>query len=129
MKKFLYFLPFILFANQSIPMPPMPPAMNFDKTKKHIKNNKKNTLPKECETIPPMIIFLPPPLEDALNKCKNKLLEPKLEFAKKVFAKKKLKVKSVNIVEGFSELYEVKTNKGNFYCNKDLSKCFKVKDE
>ena len=128
MKRILLFLPFMLLAN-SIPMPPMPPAMNFDKPKKKIKTNSKVSMPKECEMIPPMIIFLPPPLEDALTKCKNKLFEPKLEFAKKVFAKKKLKVKSINIVKGFNELYEIKTNKGNFYCNKDLTKCFKVKDE
>ena len=129
MKKLLAFVPFILFANQAIPMPPMPPAMNLEKSKKTTKKEKKSTLPKECEMIPPMIVFLPPPLEDALNKCKNKLFEPKLDYANKVFSNKKLKVKSINIVNGFVELYKIDTNKGSFYCNKDLSKCFKVANE
>ena len=144
MKKLLIFLPFLVFATESVPMPPMmppmPPNINLQKApkktitskkdvKKEKKETKKTTLPKECQVIPPMIIFLPPPLEDALTKCKNKLFEPKLEYAKKIFAKKKLKVKSISIVEGFNEVYEIDTNKGKFYCNRDLSKCFKVKDE
>ena len=145
MRKILLFLPFLVFANETLPtppmMPPMPPNIKFEKnvnnsqSKNNIKKStkkektKKSSLPKECEIIPPMIIFLPPPLEDALTKCKNKLFKPKLELVKKVFKKKKLKVKSVSIVEGFSEVYKIDTNKGNFYCNKDLSKCFKVVDE
>lgn len=126
MKKILYFLPFILFANQSIPMPPMPPAMNLEKKHTNKKNNVKKSMPKECEMIPPMLIFLPPPLEESLRKCKNELFKPTIIKAKKVFSKKKLKVISVNIVSGFNELYKIETNKGNFYCNKNLSKCFKV---
>ena len=130
MKKCIFFLPFIVLASNLLPVipsvpPPMPPAMNL-KTKKTVKSNP-NKLPKECDAIPPMILFLPPPLESSLNECKNKLFEPKLSFAKKIFAKKHLKVKSVNIVKGFNELYEIKTDKKTFYCNKNLSKCFEVK--
>ena len=129
MKKILAFLPFVLFANEAVPMPPMPPVMNLSSNKKTVvkKSTKvKNKLPDECKVIPPMLIFMPPPLENDLTKCKNKMFKPKLSYAKKIFAKKHLKVKSVNTVEGFSELYEIKTNKSSFYCNKNLSKCFKV---
>jgi len=126
MKKLLIFMPFFLLANQSIPMPPMPPALPVNNQKKIKHQKKKSSLPKECNIIPPMLIFMPPPLEADLAKCKNKLFLPKLSFAKKVFAKKHLKVKNISIVEGFIEVYKISTNKGDFYCNKDLSKCFKV---
>ena len=126
MRKLLIFLPFVLLANQTVPMPPMPPAMNLGNKKADVQKNAKSVLPKECRIIPPMIIFLPPPLENSLVKCKNRLFKPKLNYAKKIFAKKHIKVKSVNTVEGFNELYKIKTDKGNFYCNKTLSKCFKV---
>ena len=136
MKKILLFLPLFIFANEAVPMPPMPPMMNLGATKKETpkkeeskKSAKKTSfkMPKECQTIPPMIILLPPPLEQSLTECKNRLYLPKLDYAKKVFAKKGLKVKSVNFVKGFVELYEVKTDKGVFYCNRNLSKCFEVK--
>jgi len=130
MKKLLIAVPFILLANQSLMMPPMPPALPVNKnqntTKVKHKEIKKPLLPKECNIIPPMLIFMPPPLEDDLVKCKNKLFLPKLDIAKKIFAKKHLKVKSVSVVDGFVELYKVSTDKGDFYCNKNLSKCFKV---
>lgn len=128
MKKLFLFIPFVLFANQALPMPPMPPMMNLNtnKTKKLKKKKEKNNMPKACETIPPMIIFLPPPLEKSLEECKNELFKPKMDYAKKVFAKKHLKVYSIDPVSGFAELYKIKTNKGIYYCNKDLSKCFKV---
>ena len=73
-----------------------------------------------------MIIFLPPPLEKSLNKCKNILNKPSLKEAKRVFFKKHLKIKSINIVKNFIEVYEIKTDKGSFLCNKNLTKCFKV---
>jgi hypothetical protein len=86
-------------------------------------------VPKECEIIPPMLIFMPPPLQEDLRKCKNKLFMPNIKTAKKEFSKKykkNIKIEKISIVDGFDELYEIKTNKGNFYCNKDVSKCFKV---
>ena len=139
MKKLLFLIPFVLFANEAMPMPPMPPAVpviNMNKNtnqqthkkgKTNIKQKKsKHIMPKECAVIPPMLIFMPPPLQDDLTKCKNRLFLPKLNVAKKVFAKKGLKVKSVSIAKGFTQLYQVSTNKGNFYCNKTLNKCFKV---
>jgi len=138
-KKLLFLIPFILFANEAMPMPPMPPALPVTNMNKNQQNHKeikanikkkekkaKNVMPKECAVIPPMLIFMPPPLQNDLTKCKNRLFLPKLNVAKKVFAKKGLKVKSVSIAEGFTELYKVSTNKGEFYCNKTLNKCFKA---
>jgi hypothetical protein len=130
MKKFLILLPLLLFA-QNLPMPPMPPALPLDNTKAKTSKKSKHTenkMPKECQIIPPMLIFMPPPLEADLTKCKNKLFMPGVEKAKKGFFKKfkNIKIKKISIVEGFNELYEIKTNKGKFYCNKDVTKCFKV---
>jgi hypothetical protein len=85
-------------------------------------------MPKECEIIPPMLIFMPPPLQEDLRKCKNKLFMPGVEKAKKGFFKKfkNIKIKKISIVKGFNELYEIETNKGRFYCNKDVTKCFRI---
>jgi hypothetical protein len=85
-------------------------------------------MPKECEIIPPMLIFMPPPLQEDLRKCKNKLFMPTVDLAKKALSKKykNIKIKKISIVEGFDELYEIKTDKGNFYCNKSVTKCFRV---
>jgi hypothetical protein len=129
MKKiFCFLLPFLLFA-QNVPMPPMPPAFTSNKNES-VKTSKKvkNKLPKECSIIPPMLIFMPPPLEEDLRKCKNKLFMPSVDVAKKELSKKykNIEINDVFIVEGFDEVYEIKTNKGNFYCNKTVTKCFKV---
>jgi hypothetical protein len=85
-------------------------------------------MPKECEIIPPMLIFMPPPLQEDLRKCKNKLFMPTVDLAKKALSKKykNIKIKKISIVEGFDELYEIKTDKGNFYCNKSVTKCFRI---
>jgi hypothetical protein len=134
MKKLLFILPFFLFA-ENIPMPPMPPALPLNQNKnvkvQKNKNKEKSTkvkMPKECNIIPPMLIFMPPPLQEDLRKCKNKLFMPSLNLAKKELSKKykNIKIKKISIVKGFDELYEIKTNKGIFYCNKNVTKCFKV---
>jgi len=129
MKKILLFLPLFLLASEVTmpPMPPMPPAIKLtksDKNKKSQKKEKKDILPKECRIIPPMLIFMPPPLEVDLRKCKNRLFMPTI---KEVQKKLKVKVKKIEIVDGFSELYKIVTNKKVLFCNKDLTKCFEVK--
>ena len=87
MKKSILLLPFILFAQNMPSMPPMPPMMNIpaQKTDKNSNPKKrpntsiKNKLPKECQIIPPMLIFMPPPLQKDLSKCKNVLFKPTKE--------------------------------------------------
>jgi len=125
MKKFILCLPLFLFASEVTmpPMPPMPPNIKLTKKNKPQKKEK-NVLPKECRIIPPMIIFLPPPLEVDLRKCKNRLFMPQVKDVEK---KLKVKVKKIEIVDGFSELYKIVTNKKVLFCNKDLTKCFEVK--
>jgi hypothetical protein len=138
MKKILFILPFFLFA-ENIPMPPMPPALPLNqnndvkvqKNNNKNKNEKRNTkvkMPKECSIIPPTLIFMPPPLEADLRKCKNKLFMPTINLAKKELSKKykNIKIEKISVVDGFDELYAIKTNKGVFYCNKDVRKCFRV---
>ena len=139
MKKVVFSLTFasLLLAQSStqLPMPPMPPTMNIQNSgKKSLpqkpSSKKNNTMPKECEIIPPMLIFMPPPLEKDLRKCKNRIYQPKKNIAQKQLAKllkKKIQVVSIKPVDGFSQVYEIDTPKEKYYCNKDITKCFQVK--
>jgi hypothetical protein len=82
----------------------------------------KTILPKECKTIPPMIIFLPPPMEAELIPCKNAVFKPTMKMVKKRFPK----AKSVAIADGFERLYRITLeNNTTLFCNRDLSKCIK----
>lgn len=129
----------MLFAADMPPMPPMP-LVNVENSKpnetKSIKNveteqkkrknqvNQAPAMPKECEVMPPMIVFLPPPMEEDLTLCKNALNKPKLENVKKVYKD----ATSVDIAEGFKELYKITLkNKKELYCNSTLSSCLEVK--
>jgi len=121
----------------SADMPPMPPMLT-NKTDKTSKVNKKtphqiklSSIP-DCSTLPPMIIFLPPPMEKSLIGCRNQYFKPnKSDASKKLskYYKKKIKVIKVSVVENFRELYKIliKGKKKNYikYCNKDLSSCLK----
>jgi len=130
MKKLVLIFPFLLLAQNTPPMPPMPPMMAMPSQKQPAKAKKrpdskvKNTLPKECQIIPPMLIFMPPPLENDLNKCKNAMFKPTKE---KVLKTLKIKPKKIEAVEGFTGVYKITADKKILYCNKDLSKCFEVK--
>jgi len=112
-------------------MPPMPPMMaNPSKAPQTKPAPKAPNLPAECTGMPPMIIFLPPPMEAELVKCKNALHKPKLDGVSKKLSQlsgKNVEIKSVKIANGFKELYAVKfvMNKKDrmMYCNSDLSSC------
>lgn len=123
-----------LLANSN--MPPMPPPMPMvmdAKSKNPPKESESSSMPQECEGVPPMIIFLPPPLEAELHKCKNKLFMPKKDSANELMSKllkDKVEILKISIVEEFSELYEIeiKTSKNileTYYCNKHITKCFR----
>ena len=122
-------------------MPPMPPGM-MDSGKKSANVQKKDTkqktkkkgsgfkMPKECSTLPPMIIFLPPPMEVEMRACKNALHLPKKEDAlKKLKAsyKKDVVIKSIKPVDGFVEVYqidiEVDKKQKSLFCNGKLEYC------
>jgi len=123
MKKYLFLvLPVFVFAVDAPPMPPMIPNMGHAKTVTHKKHS--NSLPNSCEIIPPMIYKLPPPLENALRKCKNDLYKPSLSMANKKF---KNSIKSIVPLENFSQIYKITfSNKKlkSLYCNQDLTFCF-----
>jgi len=112
-------------------MPPMPPMMaNPEKAPQTKPAPKGSALPQECSGMPPMIIFLPPPMEAELVKCKNALHKPKLDGVSKKLSQlsgKNIKIKSVGIANGFKELYTVKFTMDKedrmLYCNSDLSSC------
>jgi hypothetical protein len=109
-------------------MPPMPPGMGggSDKSVKTKKKNKSGE-PKECNSVPPMIYILPPPLEAELKACKDAFFKPKKELAQKQLSKniKGIKVKDIAPVKAFDMLYEIKHNqKSKIYCNKTITSCF-----
>jgi hypothetical protein len=102
---------------ENLPMPPMPPMMNIPPVEKksETKADKKvKQTPQECNLLPPMVVFLPPPMEKMLDECKNKLYIPKAPDGA-----------TVEAVEGFSMLYKVTSKAGVKFCNKTLDKCIK----
>ena len=99
-------------------VPPMPPA--FTKAHKY---------PKSCESIPKMIVFLPPPMEREFIQCKNDLNMPTVAEATRFVMKhfgRNFSSLSVKLAEGFYQLYEVnfKLNGKNkkIYVNGQLTK-------
>ncbi len=109
----------ILNAKESIPMPPMIPSLD---TKQNT-NKKNSSIPKSCELIPPMVIFLPPPMEAELSKCKNELHKPKKEFVEKQLSKlfkKQVKVTKIEIVKKFNQLYKITYDGGIILTNKTV---------
>ncbi|MEA1916303.1 MAG: hypothetical protein U9N42_02115 [Campylobacterota bacterium] len=117
-----------LLATQMPPMPPMVPTLEV-KTKKPTEK-KRSSVPKSCELIPPMVVFIPPPMENMLNECKNSMNMPSYELANNMLIKnKKSKIKDIQIAKSFIQLYkiDVESNKSieTFYCNKDVNSCIK----
>jgi len=111
---------------------PMPPSMPSIMVKKDVtKNGVKKSAKKEksndaCKIIPPMLVHLPPMLENDLDKCKNSLHMPSVSTAEKrlrSMLKRDLKVSKVSAVKGFSMLYKIESNVGEFYCNRYVDRC------
>ncbi|WOE69424.1 hypothetical protein RZR97_09945 [Hydrogenimonas thermophila] len=125
-KKALTFsiIAFVPLIAGSIPMPPSMPSIAL---KNDIKGDKKKDKTNDsCKVIPPMLIHLPPMLENDLDKCKNSLYKPTKKVAEsklKKLLKKDVKVSKITSLEGFSMLYKIETNVGNFYCNRNVDKC------
>lgn len=118
-----------IFASQMPPMPPMPPMMGMDinTTKQPVQ---KQEVVNSCELLPPMVVFIPPPMEDMLNECKNSLKMPKEELVKEKLLKgqyKDAKVEKISVAEGFVQLYAIdlldKKEKVRLYCNSSVEKC------
>lgn len=117
-----------LFAGD-ISMPPSMPVIPVDKD--IVKNDVKKSAKKEqsndaCKIIPPMLVHLPPMLEKDLDKCKNSLYMPSIRVAEKRLQdmlKRKVKVRKVSALKGFSMLYKIESNTGDFYCNRYVDRC------
>ena len=118
MKKYLLFAALVVYVfGANIPTPPSMPSLMQPK-----KVDKKDS----CQIIPPMLIHIPPMLEDDLDRCKNRLYLPTKDMASKrlkEMLKRDVKVKNVSYVEGFSMLYKIETDNGVFYCNRKLDRC------
>ena len=67
-------------------MPPMVPSLGTANNATKPKVNTKTQM-SSCDIIPPMIINLPPPLEDAVTKCKNERGMPKKAFVEQQLSK------------------------------------------
>ena len=119
----------------SADMPPMPPMMTSKKSNVSKKQNNQTSFQNRlnkiegCSTLPPMIIFLPPPMEKSLISCRNEYYKPTIKEASKKLSKlfkKKIKVTKVEIMSKFREVYKVYIKGKKYkYCNKDLNSCLK----
>ncbi len=129
--KFIYSILITSTLLNAVDMPPMPPMIPTLKTTKSdintqnkVQKAQKSTMPKSCELIPPMVIFLPPPMEKELANCKNNLHKPKKEFVEKqlakLFKKKKITVTKIEIVKKFNQLYKVTYDDGVILVNKSV---------
>ncbi|MEA3315206.1 MAG: hypothetical protein U9Q30_05065 [Campylobacterota bacterium] len=110
----------------ALDMPPMMPPMvpNIDVVENNKSKETKNKKPDSCAMIPPMVLFLPPPMEIELVKCKNKMGLPKKEFAQKQLSKlfkKDIKIEKIEIVEKFNQLYKITYNGGTILTNKSVN--------
>jgi hypothetical protein len=126
MKKLLLTSIIAVYAS-AIEMPPAIPMLDIKDDKKTTPT-KKSKNPKECDMLPPMVVFLPPPMEKMVNECKNKLYIPSKEMAQKGLSKilkRKVKVKSVKLEDGFAQAYEIDIYSEKYICNKTVTKCFK----
>ena len=123
-------------------MPPMPPGFGDTPSPKSTNKQKINDYQKkigdikECNSLPPMIIFLPPPMEKDLIICRNEYYKPSKEKTKKLLSKmlgKDITIKSISTQEGFREVYKIEYSTKFFiierdfvtYCNSALTKCLK----
>jgi len=131
----MFVLLFTVFSLGS-EMPPMPPMMGSSSKSIKPNNDFQNKMSdiKECSSLPPMIIFLPPPMEKDLISCRNKFYKPTVANAEKALSKmidKKVSVSKISLAEGFRELYKIEysykkfilTSKKTSYCNAKLTKC------
>lgn len=121
----LFILPLVAGG---IPMPPAMPsiALKKDVAKDVKKSTKKEKSNNACKIIPPMLVHLPPMLEKDLDKCKNSLYMPDTSVAEKRLRdilKKDVKVSKVSTVKGFSMLYKIESDSGDFYCNRYVDRC------
>lgn len=128
MKKTILTLSLSFITLNAIEMPPMPPMIDTKNqkvsTKKANDVTKTNrSTPKSCDMIPPMIIFLPPPMEKEVVTCQNELHKPKKEFVQKQLSKllkKKIIVNKIEIVKKFNQLYKITYNGGTILTNKTV---------
>ena len=113
-KKILKLSTLLTVVLYGVDMPPMPPMIpTLEKQHTNNKTIKKTTKPKSCELIPPMVIFLPPPMEKELVKCKNEMFKPKKELVQKQLQKllkKKITINKIEIVKKFNQLYKITYN-------------------
>jgi hypothetical protein len=128
MKKVFLSLSLFTYGVYALEMPPMPPMISMKDTNKTVKTETKKgttkrTTPESCDLIPPMVIFLPPPMEKDVTTCKNELFMPKKDFAAKQLEKlfkKKVKIISIEIVPKFNQLYKITYDGGVILTNKSV---------
>ena len=120
------FTTFALAAQNSMPMPPMPPGM-IKPSKDQITARQRHDV---CAEVPPMIIYLPPPLAKARAECLLKKQKPSKEDAKRRFSerlKSDVDIIAIKGVEGFENLYRFDIAIGKMrttlFCDAQLRQC------
>lgn len=129
-KRFLFLSTLIILPliASDIMTPPPFPALNLTSKHKEGKEKKDNTKQDRdsCKIIPPMLMHLPPMLEDDLDRCKSSLYVPSAKSSKKSLSKmlkRSVEIKSIEAIEGFSMLYKIESNAGIFVCNRKVDRC------
>jgi len=108
----------LLYAN-ALPMPPA--ILSID-----VKEEKKESKQSVCDTIPPMLQMLPPPLQQAVDACQSETSMPTKEKVENYLDSKNIQFKKISIepMEGFVKLYEIDLgNDKKLYCNEKMQ-CF-----
>jgi hypothetical protein len=87
-----------------------------------------------CRLVPPMIVNLPPPLEEARSACVLERMKPDMRYILVVLRKKfgeDLQVINVKGVMGFSDLYAIDLAKSGkrstLFCDSMLKHCIEGK--
>lgn len=132
-KNILLLLSLLPLAVAAMDAPPMPPATPPEPVGTVKPAKVVPAAPKECNAVPPMLIYLPPELEKDLMGCKNLLYKPTEQAAAQALEKlykQKVSVKEVAIEPKFKELYRISVNVAGsnktLYCNGDVDSCLEL---
>lgn len=140
----------VAFASE---MPPMPPGMFEESGQKPASSTpaaqpskekpatKKaaSPLPKECDSIPPMVVLFPPPMQKEVDLCRDALSKPKMEAAQSALSSLvggEVEIISIEPLAGYHELYAIRYTGGKgvlflknqeqtLYCNGSVTRCIK----
>ncbi|MGM0519374.1 MAG: hypothetical protein ACQERD_07005 [Campylobacterota bacterium] len=110
---------------QDIQAPPAMPSMEQLKNKEKTPSKKKSSN-SACESIPPMLHMLPPPLQNSLDKCQIEKFMPTKKEVKRYLKTNKIEYKSIGIkpAKEFIRVYKIELGNGKrLFCNETVTRC------